>query len=700
MTLASGKPPYSYDYGNGPFRVPNPYSSNFPIGLSGVLLEQAQFVITAEIRKFRKTVNSHALPSFNIYVNSSILPSGDYEPKASGSTLGNEFYPAAAFIIDHIQETRTALNILFSDYSSDTDLDTLEYRAAWFQSLYPNNPSGFYNTQDPDLLLTGVGHWSHRLPSEVGTITYTNSDVLGASGILYDVDIGELLINPAPHVGSFGFDRMHEVDNFSIQQFPLFPAFQKTDGSLIPLTTREPSDISTSTDYQIDHISSGSIRLDGYAVYSNTEVYLGRNANIFGPLEDFTVLSEGHRNVAFGGNLEGSRLFITPTSQPSGVYRIAVKNKRSDFPSTAIESGVMSFWPNINHYWPNGSPGDQKIGSTTTTSNLGYHVFDDCLWMTDQAFDVATAKPSGLCILSPFTGHKLWVRYAAQDHFDTVSTAFFDGASGTWPLSVGLVRISANNIYRLNSSLENSITSPSGRLVFGHFNDMLDFIDVVRTTSDVTESNPNEFPTSNGNTYHDFWHDPATGEYWVSNSVALGFGIWKFDSSFKYINKYEVINNDVITASGISSARGVFINGQHYLFHGRLGPDGGGGSEYMNSSGIFPIDVDTPGTEPYANDANIPGLGLLTIAASSVKYINGANFVGHQSFANILDIIEVTTASHLPVGIYALVSWTLSGTTTTYLLCIEEAATTWEIKSISRIATATTVKRDILYMPY
>ena len=403
MTLLSGIPPYSYDYGNGPFRVHNPYSSDFPIGLSGILLEQAQFVITAEKRRLNKFLNSHVLPSFNVYVNSAILPSGGYEPKINGSTLGNEVYPAAAFILDHIQETRLALVSLFQDYSSDTNLDTFEYRAAWFQALYPNSPSGFYNAGDPDFAFTVDGHWSHRFPSETGIIDYVNDDVLGSSGVLYDVDIGELMINPAPHISAFGLDRMHAIDFFAVQQFPLFPAFQKTDGSLIPLTGREPSVIPLAADYQIDHISSGCIRLDGYAIYNNTEIYLGRNANIFGPVEDFTVVSEGHRDVAFGGNIIGSRLFIAPTSQGSGVYRVATKNKRIDFPNTTIESGAMSFWPNITDYWPNcTNPNDQLIGSTTTIADLGYHVFNDCIWMTDQAFNTLSAKPSGLCILSPF----------------------------------------------------------------------------------------------------------------------------------------------------------------------------------------------------------------------------------------------------------------------------------------------------------
>lgn len=697
MAIASGIIPYNYDYGHGPFRVPNPYNSNFPIGLSGVLLEQAQFVITAEKRRLNKFFDSSILPSFNVYVNSSILPSGGYEPKASGSTLGNAFYPAAAFIIDHIQETRLALVSLFQDYASDTNLDTFEYRAAWFQALYPSSPSGFYNAGDPDFAFTVDGHWSHRFPSETGTIDYVCDDVLGASGVLYDVDIGELMINPAPHISAFGLDRMHNVDFFVVQQFPLFPAFQQTDGSLVPLTGREPSVIPNAVDYQIDHISSGYIRLDGYAIYSNTKTYLGRNNNIFGPATDFTVISEGHRDVVFGGNLVGSRLFIMPTSQGSGVYRVATRNKRTDFPNTTIESGKMSFWPNITDYWPNATNhNDQLVGSTTTIANLGYHVFDDCLWMTDQPMSSATtAKPSGLVILSPYTGHNMWIRYADQTEFVTTTTIATTIACD-WARSVGLIRNNTNSIYRLHNNVQDTVTNVSGTFVFAQYNDLLDF-----TTSFST--GPAELPFGGDLLeLEDFWYDDVNSEYWVSSHSIVdhpGFPFWKFDASFQYINKY-TYGGEYGSAFGINHSHGVFANGgQHYIF--------AGGSGNLNatgfSSGIYPLSIVSDGTDPYMTDGSVPSCGLVHIGP--VKFIKGESFVGVQQSATILDMLEVTVASHVPIGIYALIAWTDTGggaATSIYLLRIEETATQWDIKSITRMETdLITVKlRDLLYMPY
>src|SRR6185436_11320267 len=313
MVLQSGTIPY--EYANRGHRFA---SLPIPIGISGVLLEQAQFIITAEIRKWNKLSagGNHFLSDFNIYVNPIIAPSGPYEPKIDGSTLGNTFYPAGAFILDHLEETRIALNTLFQIYDNDTDLDQYEYRAAWLQSLYPESPSGFYFALDPDTSANVIGQWYHRLPSETGIVDYMALDVLGSSGVLYDIDFAEVMFNPPPHIARIAFDTMHgrrvnnTEDTFNIQQFPIFPAFQKTDGSLIGLTGREPASLRTHNDYNIQHVSSGDIRLDGYVLFDDTKLYLDRNGNIFDTSStDFTFVSQGLRSVHLGGNMSGARIF-------------------------------------------------------------------------------------------------------------------------------------------------------------------------------------------------------------------------------------------------------------------------------------------------------------------------------------------------------------------------------------------------------
>lgn len=713
MTLISGQLPYNYEHGKGRFHVPNPYSSAFPIGPSGILLEQAQFVITAEHRKFFKNAfeGSNYLDNFFVYVNPIITPSGGYEPKANGSTLGNAFYPAAVYIIDHIHDIRIALNALFSYISLDTNLSTLEYRAAWLQSLYPESPSGFLFGADSDFFSNTIGHWSHRLSSETGIIDYTSPEVLGASGILYDVDLGELMWNPAPHIAAFGMDTMHgrntggSNDGFSVQQFPMFPAFQKTDGTLIPLTGREPDVISQASDYQIDHIASGDIRIDGYVLFDDTKLYLGRNGHIFDTSVsvDFNIQSEGLREVMLGGNFSGARVFATPVAQSSGIYRIASKNNFADFPTTTIESGKMSFWPNITSYWPNTSSFPKPYGEINVVGYLGYHVFDDCLWETDVTFSATnTGFCSGLAIMSPWTSHPMWIRYAEQTAVDSIPLAGFPAIQKNWSSAIGLERASANNIYRLHPNPQSDATTSSGQFLVMQFNDMLDMSSSFATTSDsvavgVVDNFP--FGTSTTITINDFWRNDSTGNYLVSNTINVGFDIWKFDSTFKYVNKY-IFN----PPSGMFNTRGFFMNGNHYLYYGSFGPTG---TSNIISSGIYPVQIGAEGTDPYDGSANQPGVGTLWIWPGDVKFINGAPFVGTRSFAEILDIIYVPASTHVIPGVHALVRWTRpdgSFLNDLYLVRIEETATSWEIRGITEIATAYSTpahgRRDLLYMSY
>lgn len=305
MVLQSGIPPYEYAIGQGSFRVPEPYSAHIAIGPSGILLEQAQFVITAELRKFFKFLDSSILLDFFVYINPAIAPSGPYEPKANGSTLGNEVAPASVSYIDVIQDTRGAFESLCSFYTFDSDYQIEDFFKGWLQSAYPDSPSGFYFA--PELFTTG--HYAHRFPSEVGIINYNSPEVLGSSGVLYDIDFGEVMFNPAPFFAKAEFRTAHDVrgdtnanDTFFIFSTPVFPAFQKTDGSLIPLTGREPPILAGNVFYATAPISSGTVRFDGYALRDQTNIALGHGVNF--NVKDFDFFSNGIRPLLFGGNVE------------------------------------------------------------------------------------------------------------------------------------------------------------------------------------------------------------------------------------------------------------------------------------------------------------------------------------------------------------------------------------------------------------
>lgn len=686
MTLASGTIPYSYDYGQGPFHVPDPYSSDFPIGPSGILLEQAQFVITAELRKWKKAdglQGSHTLPEFDWFNNSNIAPSIRYEPRANGTNLGNAEGSGCLNFLDHIQQTRNALfTLFFNELNGDTNDD---YFIAWLSALYPNNPSG------------RNGNYSRRLPSQTGVVNYTSLDVLGGSGILFDVDFGELMFNPFPHISTFNLDNAHINDPYEIQTGPLFPCFQKTDGTLVPLTGREPDDINnTFKSYHTLPIGSGTIMINGYCLQAGTKYYLGNNANNFDVTGGgaFTHSALSIRQAGNGGNIPTTRSYITPSAQPSGLYRVATINKRSDFPNTTISSGLVSFWPPL----------------TTYPTSQGYHVFDDALWITDQKIGntlasnttIGNGLASGLSMLSPWTFTDMWIRYADLTKFDCLPDAGSTITYRNWPSGDFLVRTGANNIYRFHETIQRPITSTSGQLRLARYNDKLDYLTDITSTSDAaTEIGgfDNQFPLGgNTNLIGDTWYDPTTSEHWVSNAINTGSDMWKFDNNFKYINKY-IFN----LPSGIFNARGVFIGGQHFLYNGEFGPTG---ATHIKGSGIYPVHIVAEGTAPYNSTTTPPQGGEAYISLPEGKNINGAPFVGTMTSAEIIHIIEVASSTHLTPGVYALIRWVGPSTGAIgklYLIKIEEKTTEWEVKFailLENLTVSPFKRRYLLYMPY
>jgi len=692
MVMQSGVVPYEYAHGGRRFE-----SKPIPLGLSGILLEQAQFVITAEIRKWIGDYSD--LQPFNVYINTDALPSGQYEPKANGTTLDNALNPGAVVFVDHILECRAALNVLLNLYEADTDLDTYQYRAGWLQALFPESTSGFINGSDDQAFFTGIGHWRHRRPSEIGIIDYVSDEVLGASGVLYDIDFSEVMFNPAPHIAGLGFDEAHGLrvnntnDTFAIQQYPVFPAFQKTDGSIIDLNGREPANLST---YRTSHVSSGALRLHGYMLRPQTKLMLSRERT-FGSDVDFTIFSEGIR-APYNPNVPTTLVFITPTSQGSGVYRIGAANRFVDFPNATIESGIFSHWPPIEVYWPS----DHPTSSTTTTANGGYHVFNDCIWMTDVSLSSSFGGPnfgypSGLAVLSPYTGHRMWLRYADMTPIDI---DVFGGINKrNWGTGKGLERVSSNNIYRVAPIVAKSTPTPtSGQFVFGCYNDNLDLVTTITTISS-SPNGDNLFPLGGAViSLSDFWFNGSN--YFVANAEFVGFDLWKLDSSFSYVTKY-VFNRP----SGIHNARGAYVNGQDVLFYFVL--NNAPGDANFATSGIFPINFIDEGSDPFDNSANLGPVGEAEISPATAKYINGAAQLGVAQTAEIMDLFEVTSSTHVVPGVYAIVRFKLNTNPFNggdlYLLRLQETSTAWEIVALTRLETAVNSfmpRRELLYMGY
>jgi len=628
MVLQSGTPPYDYAVGD-PLRVVHPYGSSYVVGGSGNFIEQAQFVITTEIRKFSS--ESDRLEDFHVYVNPVIAPSGPYEPKANGSTLGNLLNPANMFIINHILETRSALDILFAFYALESEHITNALRVDWLTQINAQGvfPSG-YRRRDP-----GVTAYPFLVTSDV--------TLLGGSGVLFDLDFAEVMFNPYPVYAYNRFMDVHGLGAVSIFGGPAWPGFQKTDGSLIGLNGREPTPLDGITsEYETAHISSGAIRLDGHAFLPATDYVIGHGVQNFVIDGTFAFFGANPRNALNNRPFTASRTFVTPPSIPSGVYKLAARNRREVVPFTAVASGLVSQWPPSGQAYPatNGhifslllSVNDKSLRYSDAQYELGYQVFNDAFWVIDS---LNTREPSGLAVLSPFTGHPLWVRFA--DLTKSTGSGLFGGSvgsAGSWGKHIGLERV-GSIIHRLQRDSSDGSTSAIHRALIQTYNDNLDYLSQIETPdTDVGASA----------TYTDLAFAPILSQWLLHRGGVLE----RYDSTFT-----------------------TFIESQGISYIGALNPDGAanlrcvaevdgivrGGAEFEDGNGA-PGDFHTQGSGIWDFDFTFP------IASGAVvkncRIIDLSKVIKSSSSLNraiIYDIQTVPgTAVHTVPGTYALASF-------------------------------------------
>lgn len=673
MVLTSGNAPYEYAVRTLPFRVPNPTIGTSAIGESGILIEQAQFVITAELRKFLRLANSHTLPSFHIFVNPVITPSGPFEPKTNGSTLGNLINPEGLIFVDPIRETRTALDSLFIQYSNDSNFTNQEHRADWLQNAYPKSPSGFYTA------LGTTGHYYHRIPSEIGLILYNSGEVLGSSGIFFDIDFGEVMFNPYPYMSTTAALNAHDrLSNGSINIYdvvggPIWPSFQKTTGPFTGTNGREPSNDVGLSQSITGHIGSGKIRVDGYVLLPSSTYMIG---NVFPFPDTFTHFANGIRAFGAAGNLPTSRVYLTPHAVSSGIYRMVAKNFRVNVPTTAVESGTISIWPRAgSQYYLTAQNFSNPFTTTDATYNNGYHVFDETLWITDRTF-VSANIPSGLTILSPWTGHQLWLRYAEQ-------------ASGTlggvWGDHTGLERIAANNIFRSHNKSISETVSPFLQTYTLHkYDDMLNYI------GDFTsDGNPNTTIGIGGQVkVTDVFYDGSS--YFFLG--AAGSGMTQLDSGFNYVSSWVVESDLGFPAFSGTGSRAFFGNGKYFFYAPTQGGDNVGGLN-MRSSGIIEFAFSTRNR----------------VDLVDIKYVRAENvFTNHLPLTwRFDDIIEVISSPQLTPGIWAIISILFLGDIfpSSYLARLTERLDYWEVSAIMKLNHGSAADLlggpgtvDILYM--
>lgn len=651
MVLESGTPPYDYSVAD-PLRVRNPYTNIGVQGPSGIFLEQAQFVITAEIRKYDS--DSHRLEDYNVYVNPVITPSGPYEPKADGSTLGNLLNPANLFILNHITETRTALDLLFAFYEAETENTEEECRIDWLNKIAPELPfpSG-YRRYDPG-------------PSVPPNFVVTSDiNTLGGSGTLFDIDFAEVMFNPYPMFSTNEFLDVHILGRFRIVNAPVWPCFQKTDGTLISLNGREPVGIGLSDDYDVSRFTFNELRLDGHVFLPETEYFIGRGLQDFFPDTTLTYVSSSPRTANNGRIFQGSRVFATTTALSSGIYKLAARNTKENVPFTTIPSGLVSIWPPSGQAHPatNGHVFDAippfNIRSkwyNNAEYEHGYQVFDDCFWITDHPN--GNREPSGLAIASPFTGHALWLQFA--DLTLSTGSGLAGGAVGSaksWGSHVGLERV-GSTIYRVQEARADGSTAAVHTALIQTYNDDLDYLGQIESVEF------NSFPGD----YVDMIYLPTLNEWMFYSTTSPGnLGIDFTNDDFTTVlregSAFYIGAAELTTFTAISNTSRIFGAGE--LEGITRSPaefsDGNNSSGFTTrGSGIWDLEIGTPGSGTIFKDCRIIDMS---------KVLNQGDSASLE--CKIYDMMEVPVSStHTRSGAYVLASWSTTTSERLFLLRI------------------------------
>jgi hypothetical protein len=541
MSLSSGTLPYDFGF-NGPLNV----VGNFhPI--SGLFAEGSQWAVTASLRGLS---SGQLAPPFNLYFNPLVAPSGPYEPKPDASTVANDFFPANATIVNPIVDLRSALEWLWHSYSLDSEYTSREHKNDWLQKIYPNNPSGF---------LPDGAEWSHRAHNETGRLNELPPEILGVSGI-FESDYGEVIFNPYPffaktRVGivkndSFGpgvlVNPIDGVDKFhQVIVSPFFPAFQKTDGTIISLNNIEtansdvpfviPSGYDLINDfYSRAHIPSGWIRVNMNASNSGSRILLGQlatdNEIQFDQLmsgvkafQDRFVWPSGSNQGASAYNF-GGRMFVDPLPSPpgTGVYAAVGVNSGQFVPSTTLESGAISYWPGPNRRFGDIDQSPIIYGGVEVEDNNGFEVFDDCIWINDYGI---VTRQSGLLAVSPHTGNMMWFRYADTDISSTSNSSPVFGPRGAFRNQNEILVCSGVDselhyytLYDqyLNTETLDSVT-PKYNGFWMEYDNKLNFIKEETATIEDPEE-PNTAPDGSQKTFleiYDWVYEPGTDAIYI-----------------------------------------------------------------------------------------------------------------------------------------------------------------------------------------
>ncbi len=692
MTVQSGIIPYHYE---GP--VPFTFIYGQEVAFSGILLEQAQFVTLAERRRYSDP-DASGFP-FYIYINNAISRQ-NYEPTASGVIIPDV---GCMSFIDYFSDIRDQLMSVFGKVSFDSDYDIHAIKKDWLIQA-ALSPSGSH------------GEFLYRIPTSNDLLPYLSTEIIGHSGILYDISLREVSYQPYTRMaagrtiviagdplfvegsGSFGnAASVTSATNRLIRTSPIYPAFQKTNGGLITPTSRElnlfpPAFAELNDGTSNNHIVSGLVRIDGDVLHDTTNYMLATSGNNFA--NGFTHSADGIRKIGFK-NASNARVYVTPSSQASGLYRIAVSTQ---LPYSIATSGQISIWPTEEDYLA-----------------TGYNVFDYSIWGVDGTQHQDENSPpffilaSGLTLFSPYCGDPLYLRHASLRESNIAG----DSATynSVWGDFVGLERRSADSIYRARervdlTDLGGGLSSPQkGNVHFLKYNDQLDFI-----SDNFVFDQPIPFAIASGVPFTDFFINEGNSRIYLVQGQQTASDIFEFDTSFNFIQFYEGSTNkeNIQKVAHLNSNFWIFkcdfsllgnlVCPVGHLRRMELGTTVSPGSPTWGISAWGSIDLYNT---KIINTDTLPGFSGQLVAPQNS---------GTIPITTIYDIINIPTkqGDGLNAGIWAIVA-AGSGTPDViynnkinrWLIRIEEQATAWDVKEAINIGGGNGIgSSDILYMGY
>lgn len=706
MVVESGQVPYEFD-APLPIRAPSgawPGIDTPNIAMSGITIEQAMFVYNAELRKWDFTGGLDLL-QYNLYTHPDITPSG-FEPKANGDTLEGLVGGLASLeSIDNIEELRTQLSALFDLYAVDSVYDGDQFLEAWLLTAYKESPSGsieiirvfpsidFFDFLSPEFL--------HPPLSDVtggDFITTTDTHWLGGSGVIFDIDCGEVVFNPFPFPRE-SFIAAPGLDANRFNFGPIYPLVQTTLGVLPSVvSSRYESDLAedgaVKREINIDAIGSGMVQIDGYALVGGTtiELVIGNDSNFettvlfsddyIGHIPGLRVVNDGD-----GDNDPTARVYRFPTAQASGLYRLLTHSQKVNVPFTAIPSGYVSIWPEggVRQIKDEGillsSQNNFIHGREITVTSdgglqrdardsTGLHVMDDAIWITSRndSNTSGTLVTRGMYPSSPYNGELVWYRPA---ELAISESGNLGPGQSTFYTHLGLMDIGDDwvRIARTASSFGESNTGTptpdSDRsIVTSHFqrynkttlNHTETSVGYERNGEDATLMEPNFIRGWDGGAILD-----STDVY-----IYEEFGkVHKFDTSLNFVDAYD----------GPIAKRRHVANGQ--LLYTRGGNVTGGDPLLSitggSSSGIGVWST----TDPTGAATDVIG----TVNHDSAKPFRGETHFGNQTSAIWHTIFDVANATHVANGVWGI----LQLGTTLYLIRMTEEASFWLVQESIRL---------------